>query len=146
MSKAEQLALALSASAGQISVANGYQTDIGLRVFRGKRRLAESDIPCVVLVEDDDEGKSTSVKNCQISARYLLEGHMACDPDHPNDTGHKIVADLKRAVFSGDLSFEKQAIACRYHGRVIDPRTDGLSLIAAHIEIEIEFVEDLSNP
>lgn len=146
MSAASDIAVELTARLQAITIANGYQTDIGLRVYRGKLRLDESHMPCAVIVEDDDDSSSAQLAHCKTTAPYLLEGHAACDPDNPNDVGHQIVADLKKAIFGGDLTFNKKAIACRYGGRSILPRTDGLALISAHIVIAVDFVENLANP
>lgn len=146
MSTASIIAAELTARLQQISPANGYLTEIGARVYRGKLRLDESHMPCVVIVEGEDTSASAQAARCKTEATYLLEGHAACDPDHPNDMAHLIVADLKRAIFAGDLSFGRRAIACRYVGRDISPRTDGLALVSAHIEIAIEFVENLASP
>lgn len=146
MSVAAQIAIELTSRLQAIAIANGYQTDIGQRVYRGKLRLDETNMPCAVIVEDDDESSSAQLARCKTAATYLLEGHAACDPDNPNDVGHQVIADLKKAIFSGDLSFEKKAIACRYLGRSILPRIDGLAIVSAHIEIVVEFVENLANP
>jgi hypothetical protein len=103
-----------------------------------------------VLVEGNDspsDSTRTSVANVQ---RYVLEGHDACDPDHPNDKAHDILADLKRAIF-GDMQRAGQVLgglakAVRYKGRSIGPREDGAAVVAAGISIDVEFVEDLTQP
>lgn len=146
MSKASTIAAAISARLATITVANGYSTDIGLTVFRGRRKLDESHIPCAVLVEGDDRidaAKRDEVKTVQ---QYFIEGHAECDPDNPNDTAHLILADIKRAVFGGDTTFGNTVRNLNYAGRSIQPREDGLAIVSASIEIGAEFVEQLSNP
>jgi hypothetical protein len=147
MSIEDKIAAELSARLAQITIANGYQTDIGLRIFDGRRSLDETQMPCVVLLEDDDEPAGMQAPNGKASLPWLIEGHTVCDPDHPNVAGRKIVADLKKAVFSGDLTFgDQRAIACRYGGRSISPRQDGLALVSANIVVVIDIVENLSAP
>lgn len=147
MSTADKIAAELAARLAQITIANGYQTDIGLRVYDGRRNLDETNMPCVVMVEDDDDPAGMQAPNGKTSMPWLLEGHTACDPDHPNAAGRKIVADLKKAVFSGDLTFgDKRAVACRYGGRSIAPRTDGLALVSASVTIIVDVVENLAAP
>lgn len=147
MSTADKIATELAARLAQITIANGYQTDIGLRVYDGRRNLDESHMPCVVMVEDDDDPAGLQAPNAKTAMPWLLEGHAACDPDHPNIAGRKIIADLKKAVFSGDLTFgDKRAVACRYGGRSIAPRTDGLALVSASVTIVVDVVENLASP
>lgn len=146
MSTASTIALAITDRIQQITTANGYQTNIGGRAYRGKLRLDESQMPCVVIIELPGESSSAQTAACKTTAGYLIEGHSDCDPENPNDVGHLIIADLKKAIFSGDLTFYKKAIACRYVGCTIEPRTDGLSLVSANIEIAIDYVENLASP
>lgn len=146
MSKAADIASALADRLAGISIENGYLTDMGLRVYRGKQRLDESNIPCSVLVEGDDETQEQDDADVRLYQGYLIEGHAECDPDNPNDTAHLIISDLKRAIFSGDLRIGGLVSGIRYKGRVIDPREDGLKLVSAAIEIDVNYSEDLANP
>lgn len=146
MSKASEIALEINSRLQQITVANGYATDIGLRVYRGRRKLDPAQLPCAVLVNDEDACVSGQDKRCVTKATYQLEGHSPCDAENPGDVGHQIVADLKKAIFSGDLSFGKTVLSIDYKGRTIEPREDGLSLVSAAIEIDLHFTEDLAAP
>ena len=130
MSIEDKIAAELAARVAQISIANGYRTDIGQQVFDGRRHLDETHMPCTVIFADDDDPAGAQ-----------------CDPDHPNVVGRKIVSDLKKAVFSGDLTFgDKRAVACRYGGRSSSPRPDGLALISANIVVVVDVVENLAAP
>lgn len=150
MSKASDIAAAITARLAQISIANGYHTDIGLRVFRGKRDLDEPDAPCCVLVESDDSvAPASASRNTKviITADYAIEALLACDPDHPNDAAHLAITDLKRALFNGDPSYGKlinKGLA--YTGRVIEPRESGSGLVGVQVKVQAEFVEELMNP
>jgi hypothetical protein len=148
MSTASTLALNIAARLAEITTANGYATDIGLKVLRGRTRLDPSELPCVVIVEGDDEVQDNTEIRVKLKQRYAFEGHMACDPDHPNDTAHLIIADLKRAIFGGDRSFNGlvRKGGLEYVGRRISTREDGQAIIAASIEIDCEIAEDLTNP
>lgn len=157
MSVASGMAAALAFRLAGITIPNGYQTDIGVKVFRGKPRIAQSDVPCIVIYEAGDKvsddaqsptlgrtmGKLADVKLMQ---RYYIEGHTTCDPDNPNDAAHLILSDLKRAVFGGDRSYGSIARKLTYVGRAIGRREDGLALISASIVIDAEIVENLAEP
>ena len=149
MSKASDLALAISTRIEQITIANGYATDIGVRVFRGRGSLNRVDLPCIVMVEGDETVQDAKYANLKSDVVFVLEGHDTCDPLHPNDKGHLIVADLKRAIFGGDLTLggmlaKKDDLA--YRGRAIGVRPDGGDVIAASISIAVTMVDNLATP
>lgn len=147
MSKAADIASALSNRIALISGVNGYATDIGQRVFRGRMVIDQSEVPCTVLVEGEDRKEDDSGKNLvKLAQRYIIEGHAVCDPDQPNDAAHNVLSDIKRAIFGGDRRLGNMVSEIRYIGRNIGPRPDGTALVAASIEIEVVFVEDLTNP
>lgn len=149
MSVASNLALALSNRLDNITTANGYSTNIGSRVLRGRRRLDPSQLPCVVLIERDDTTISqTRSGPIKLKQAYAIEGHATCDPDNPNDVGHLIIADIKKAIFTGKFNVEgvKEVLVVNYVGRTIAPREEGLNVVSATVEVSIEYVEDLTNP
>jgi hypothetical protein len=146
MSVAHEIALALTAKLQQITKANGYATDIGTRVFRGKLALTPSDMPCIVIVEGDDSVLEHTRIKARVKQRYTLEGHAECDAENPNDRAHEIIADLKRAVFNGDLTLGGPVRSIEYRGRLITPREDGFNTVAAGIDIDAEFAENVSAP
>lgn len=156
MSIASDIAANIAAQLARITIANGFQTDIGARVFRGRVKLEMAELPCVVLVEGDEKpldeaGGSklpATIKPASISLQqtFYVEGHVSCDVDHPNDAAHQIVADIKRAIFSGDRSFGGKVRFVRYAGRSINRREDGLPAIAAAIAFTVDYAEDLTNP
>ena len=153
MSIANDFAVEISNRMAAVSITNGFDTDIGLRVFRGRRRLDENQLPCAVLIERPDAATKQSLGKVKVTRKYVLEGHAACEPDNPNDAGHKIISDLKRAIFTGNITIDgrltangQKAFLLEYEGSSIAPREDGISVVSANIEVSIEFVEDLSNP
>lgn len=133
-----------------IRIANGCETDIGRKVYRGKRKVDEDKVGdgCSVLIEGDDDpqdrsGRKPTIKNAQ---RYVLGAYVPCDADHPNDAAHAVLRDLKRAIFGGAENFDGRVFYVSYRGRDIGPRADGVNIVFALIEIDVQFVEDLANP
>ena len=57
--RARDIAAHLTTLLAGISKADGYETDIGLRVFRGKRKIDDSHIPCAVIIEGEDKPGGT---------------------------------------------------------------------------------------
>lgn len=146
MSKASDIALAIFARASQISIANGYATDVGLNGFRGVKYLDPDSLPCFVLVEEESASSSRNVTRCLTTTPYVLEGHAVCSPTHPNDAAHAIISDFKRAIFGGDLTFGQGVTEAAFNGAEIDPRDEGRDLVAARIRFSLSFVENLAAP
>jgi hypothetical protein len=145
---ASELALLVSERVAAIQIANAFNTDVGLKVYRGKLSLNLSDLPCVVIVEGDDTTEDQRKSEIKLQQQYVIEAHHSCDPLQPNDTAHLLLKDLKRAIFGGDVTFggRIKRDGLKYLGRAIGTRADGTNICAASITIAIEYVEDLGNP
>ncbi len=142
-----QVAAALAARLATITTANGFITDIGTKVFRGKKALEESDAPCVVLVEGNDHPKEQTRKGLHLTQTYFFEAHDVCDPDHPNDKAHDMLEDLMRVVFSDDATAFSAlgglVKSMQYKGRTIGTREDGAAVVFAGIQIDVEYAQAL---
>ena len=131
-----------------ITKANGYKTDIGLRVLRGKRKIDDSYVPCAVLIEGEDRpvGDAGLLRAVNIAQDYALGGYVACDPDHPNDAAHDVIEDIKRAVFQVSGPAVRDRVNVQYRGRDIGPRTDGGNIVFALVHITMNYTENLAEP
>ena len=146
VSLAHDLSLELSQRFESITLVNGYQTNVGAAVYRGKLRLDPQDLPCTVMLEGDDRVDGRTRKTAKLGQQYTVEAHADCDPNQPNDTAHKILADLNRALFSGDLTFGRRVAEVNYLGRAIGAREDGSNTAFASITFELVFSEDFTTP
>lgn len=142
---AKQVELAFSARLGQILVSNGFRTDIGCRVFRGRRKIDPDQIPCVVIVGSDDSVLAQKRGEVSLAQGYIIEAHCQCDPDNPNDAALDMIADIKRAMWSGDKSFGGLVRELEYTNRIISPREDGSALVSAGVELSANFPETLGD-
>lgn len=144
----EEIALLIADRLGDISVANDYETDIGLKVFRGKRAVMDEQVPCCVLIEgaDNVEQGAGRLPVAKITQQYILGGYNTCDVDNPNDAAHEIIRDLKKAIFIGDVTLGGKVSKIEYKGRDIGPRTDGTPIVFALIEISVTYIENLTAP
>jgi hypothetical protein len=149
---AEQIAAEIADRLATRTVALGAETNLGVKVYRGRTRIHDDMIPCSVVIEGDDvvareRGVGPTVK---IEQRYVLMAYVPCDPDHPNDAAHKALRDLKRAIFvtagKPDATWGRKVKDVEYLGRDIGPRADGAAFVLAVIEIAVEFPESLAAP
>ena len=154
ISKAHEITLAFATQLGRITVSNGFQTDIGLRVFRGRRKVDITELPCVVLIEGDNEvikRRGPGAPEVIIRQEYAIEAHLqVSDPDHPNDAGHAAKADIKRGLFEPVWWRAAGLISARnglsFEGDVILPREDGAAIVSTVVGVSFEYHEDVSAP
>lgn len=144
--KASDIAEYLTTLLAGVTIANGYHTDIGLRVFRGKRSKVEEQIPCAVLIEGEDHpGESAGRESIKIVQDYVVGGYVACDPDNPNDAAHLVLKDIKKVLFQQGPRMGNRVTNISYSGRDIGPRPDGVAIVFAVVHISITFAETLAD-
>jgi hypothetical protein len=127
-----------------------YNTDIGARVYRGRRAVDHTQVPCVSIVEADDVvTRQGTVTQYNVGQKFALMAYVACDPDHPNQAAHAVLRDMKRAVFrtagKPDKYLGSRVNEIKYLGRQIAPREDGQRFLVAILEIEVGYVEDVGS-
>lgn len=148
---AEAVGTELSARMATRTVAQGAETNLGATVYRGRRYVDDSMIPCCVVIEGDDAPARVSVgTRYNLDQRYVLFAYVPCDPNHPNDAAHAAIRDMKRAVFSTDgqpdVKLGGKVKEVEYLGRDIGPRADGASFVLAAIEVGVTYVENVAEP
>ena len=131
-----------------ITVSNGYETDIGLRVFRGKLKHDEDLVPYSTLIEGEDRPTEQGLNEVVNQQQYAVGAYVACDPDNPNDAAHAAIRDIRRAIFKrGDgparARLGNRVKEVRYLGKDIGPRADGRAIVFAVVHFEVTFVESL---
>lgn len=149
--KAEDVANAIVTRLATITVAQGAETDIGLNIQRGRRRIpAEDEVPLIQFVEGGDEVEDVAGKTqsalAKITAVYVIDAFALCDPDNPNVVAHKMIRDIKRVIFAGGRTLGGKVAEVEYLGRDIGPRSDGVAMVQARVTIRVSYAEDLANP
>lgn len=148
---AEAVGAELSARLATRTTAQGAETDLGAKVYRGRRHIDDTMIPCTVVIEGDDVPARGNVKTeYKLDQRYVLFAYVPCDPDHPNDAAHAALRDMKRALFNTagvrDSKLGGKVRDIAYLGRDIGPRADGASFVLAALEVGVEYAEDVAAP
>lgn len=148
---AEDIGTELSARLQACTVALGAETDLGVKVYRGRRHVDDSMIPCCVVIEGDDVPARVSVgTRYNLDQRYVLFAYVPCDPDNPNDAAHAAIRDMKRALFNTDgqpdVKLGGKVKEIDYLGRDIGPRADGAAFVLAAIEVGVTYVENVAAP
>lgn len=150
--KPKEIAIILTDILKQITTANGYNTDAGQRVFRGRLKLDDDKIPCIVIGEEDDQvtGGANYFKQVSVNQGFVIEAYVKCDPDNPNDAAHDVIEDLKKALFTGQTNTNHAGALAphvrtlKYIRRHIGPRPEGSDFVLGSITIETTYVETLT--
>lgn len=153
LQRAEDVAAEIQTRLAAVSVANGYETDLGATVYMGRvgRQIDKTMVPCCTVVEGDDEVDRARVSTqYQLQQTYILLAFVPCDPDEPNTAAHKALRDMKRAIFltngRPDTRWGGTVKDVAYLGRDMAPRDDGEAFVLAIMEIAVTYVEDISSP
>lgn len=147
-STAAEISADIQARLEAIRTADGSETDVGRHVFRGRRNVDPDMVPCASIIEGNDTptDRPGRLPTVAIKQRYVIGCYVPCDPDHPNDAAHAAIRDIKRAIFKGNGTLDDRVRKVSYSGRDIGPRADGVPIVFAVVYLDVEYVEDLTNP
>lgn len=153
LTRARDVAAEIKRRLALVRIANGFETDMGAFISSGNRSTDVSHAPCCVLVEGADHpgSQTPSSGNITLTQDYVVAAILACDIDHPNDTAHKALSDLKRVMFTSadglpNTTFDRQVKQVTYRARDIQPRTDGKAFVVTVFEFSVEYAEKLYAP
>ena len=152
--KSSDIAEYLTEVLGTIKVANGYNTDIGATVYRGRLKHDEDRVPYCVLIEGEDRPQENDGGRLDVTLEqdFVLGAYVFCNVDNPNDAAHDAIKDIKKAVFSSALARRPIAGArgangrvakLSYRGKDIGPRADGKNIVFTVVHITVTFAENL---
>jgi hypothetical protein len=147
MSKANDIAEAIKARIETIRTANGYATDIGQTVHRGRRQLETPDTATLYEGEEDASKPRAVPYTATAIINFTIEACAHCDPDNPDIAGHILIADIQRAVFSDDNTLSGLlSETIQYAGRVIQPRIDGQSIVNVQVRLQATYTLTPATP
>lgn len=145
--------------ADEVSVANGYDHDLGGSVWRGRTTFSDRDtLPRVTIIEALNPDRemvpagtnSTTQKDGWV---LLLLGHAQDDRDNPTDPAHALMGDVKKALgkIATRTSGATYMLGDLIAGIDIEPGTvrppDELSALAYfYLRVRLTVVERLFDP
>lgn len=151
----EEMADIVAARLALIREASGFETDIGRKVYRGRRSVSKDQAPCVTLIENSNDPGESPGRSLQynVTQGYTMLAYLLLsnpeDQDNPNAVMHRALRDMKRAIWKPDGQREDPNLdgQCRflhYTGTDMAPRDDGSILAVCALEIAVEYVEILA--
>lgn len=150
LNKASDIAALLKTRMQAITIANGYNTDIGTRVLMGRRKIDASHVPCVVIIEGDDEPtrEADSRMEIPVDLDFVFSAYVLCDPDHPNDAAHLAIKDIKRALWDRNTmggNLGRKVVSFKYRGKNIGPAANGEDSVAVLVYAQVRYAEALDD-
>lgn len=147
-SKALKITKAIQGALESIQIANGYQTDAGLRISRGRLRISRDEVFPLISIHEGEEDviKRVGPSVVQLRLPVTVEGFVESDPVNPLDSAHVLLADIKRSLFPALSEQRGLIINTEYLGRIISPPEDGSSYSSVSVHLAVEWGEELSNP
>lgn len=136
---------------GTITVANGYRTDIGLKLFVSRSMVpSEKQMPCVQIMEGAEIADDQANGETLTSKPFQICGFEIWKTDDENDAADlmgDIAHDIKRAIFRDGSKWDREHMVNKieYIGTNKDPRVGGSKAVETQVVFRVLFVEDLKN-
>lgn len=152
--------MALTAALRQITIANGYQFELGDSVYRGRLLLTAKDpVPCLAINEPpttpedlfSPEG-SALIRNAHM---IIIQGFVADDLDNPTDPAYLLLADVQKCLaeeLTRDegfdiLGFGPRVTSLRLGSPIVRPPEASVSIHSLFwLPLTLGYVEDLKYP
>ena len=156
---AKRITLALTAMLQSIVAADGYHTDAGLRVYRGRAVMGPDDLaegPLVVIgptpERDSEDPVDQQPQKLRHELRLTVTAVMRPESEaDPLDTAHNLLADLKRALLRPDtprpvLAGEVLGEEIRYAGATLTVPEPGEQIVSAAVHLTVRYSERRGDP
>lgn len=149
-SVAKLIILEVSSRCLQVKVVNGFHTDAGLYVFRGRTSFnADVDpFPCMsIFAHEDDPIDNTHADRLDLTLNISVEIHSLVNSNNPLDLSEDLVADVKKAVLLlGNRNMGGLCEDIRYAGRRELVTEDGSNIASVQVHFEVRYPELYGDP
>ncbi|HWQ36955.1 MAG TPA: hypothetical protein VNQ79_29255 [Blastocatellia bacterium] len=141
----QQLVDAVVARMQTISVAGGYETDLGARVADWPRRFHEDELPALGVYDLQQQDEKENIGSRRTVHRLPVQIRIFISSDTPARELRRMIGDVERAI-GADQRWGGLAVSTwpRQSGYVI-PR-EAFEIAAAAVEVEIEYLTETFNP
>jgi hypothetical protein len=151
---------ALIARLQGITVAGGYNTNAGARVFHGRRNLEKAQLPAIVVFEGDETAVNSpgtsgappdgTTDSMLVSLTLVVEGYAVAEPTAEGPALSLLKADIKKAA----LVYDAPSLAdvdgligkLAYSGANPLLRPDGSAVEGVQIQFTARLIEGYGNP
>lgn len=149
-SVAKRLVKTISDRCETIRVANGFHTDAGQQVFRGRMTFdAEVDtFPCIsIFAHEEVIEQNSHDERMDVQLNIAVICHAPQDILNPLDIAEDLVADVKRAVLLlSNRNADGLCADIRYAGREAMVPDDGSNTTSVRVHFEVTYPEIYGDP
>lgn len=154
---------AMTAALKEISVANGYHTDLDEKVYRGRVVFGENDpIPLISILEVpiplDQIPPPVDSEFSTGGWELMIQGFVEDDPENPTDPAHYFMADVKKRLAlekrkalamvasEGIFGYGNFVVGMRIGSGVVRPPDEISAKAYFWLTITLDMVENLADP
>jgi hypothetical protein len=135
---------------------NGFNTDIGLKIFNNRTKpVGDDEPPCIVLLEGDERVEATNMRRdlngteiaclAKVVQPYVVIAWDKCDPDSPGISANKMQRDIGKALFAaGDKLGTMSDVEIKYTGKDTGSRADGVALVTTVFMFDAKFIKRIN--
>ena len=142
----EQITQALLTRLQTITIAGGYETDIGLKMERARRSFDEEDLPAGALWPGVEEGaKEYQANNNEMSVD--IEGHAQVGASETADAiANRLIADIQKGVETHDAALSALIDGLQY--RSVEPQypEDGGDVVSVRVSYAVKYKTARGDP
>ena len=125
-----------------------FNSNVELRVYRGRLSFDDADTYPLLTISDDRTTNETAEASIYDKARVLkrvtIHGIVdVSDINNPNDDAYLLVADIKKAIFSGDERLGGDAIMVTYIESSVAAREESITKVGLTVGITVLYAENL---
>lgn len=152
----KQIAAKLATRLADITVANGYNTDAGNTVVRGRRSWGETDLtsnPAISVWINDATSGQGNRDRMEVAIGIIVEGFFIIDTDNPDDDAEDLLGDIRKALLLSadryiyDATSSKNLVSSFFPtGWVKDLPEDGSKIASVQLRIDAVYPETYGNP
>ena len=133
------------------TIAQGAETNLGIKVLHGQAAVEVDMAPCCKMVEGDDvPARANARTDYEIEQRFAAIAYLPCDVATPMTAAHAGVRDIKRALFTtdgkADYRWGGSIKSIEYLGKQMGFRAAGERMVLAIVEFSVTYVENVATP
>lgn len=146
----KKILLALTQRLEKILIADGYNTDAGLNVYRGRTSFDVNDpslLPALSVFDESEEAGPPHDERNDETLTVAIVGHALVDPYFPADGAHDLIADIKQAALVyTDKTLGHLATIMEYAGRETKFPDDAGNVVTVTVVLKIQYPEKYGDP
>jgi len=147
-SKLIRIVDAVAARLAAITIANGYNTNIGRAVLRDRLEPGLEEMPCVLVVLGERSAAETKTEAARVDMLITVLAYEQRDNDSEAQ-GADLLADIQRAVETGDMTLGglvRDQYGLTWQGDEIFMPEAGQNAVGARVVYSAPHVRKLGDP